>query len=61
MSDRSRSRMARATCGLSGSSIYYQTAIGGFVVLVMGGCLKATLRSYLNFFNNEEFYLCFIR
>lgn len=53
--------MVRAMCDLYGSGTYFQIAIGGFVAPVMGGYLKAILRSYLNFFNNEEFYLCFIR
>ena len=61
MSGRSRFHMVRAMCDLYGSGTYFQIAIGGFVAPVMGGYLKAILRSYLNFFNNEEFYLCFIR
>lgn len=45
--------MARALCDSSGSSIYFRIVIGGFVAPVMGGCLKAIPRIYLNFFKNE--------
>ena len=53
MFGRSRFHMARATCASFGLSTCFRTDIGGFVVHVMGGYLKATPRIYLNFFKNE--------